>query len=102
MHRDVKPENILIESLRDMRIKLADFSFATFNYDGKILGSPAFMAPEVILGQEYDTKVDVWSVGVIVYYMLSGRLPFQGQDVHKTFKAILSSQSLEGNFSLAF
>lgn len=73
-HRDLKPENILM--IDEDNIKLADFGFAV-NLSGrkenKKLGSPLFMAPEVLRGDNYTTKVDIWSIGVIVHLLLTGR-----------------------------
>jgi len=85
-HRDLKPENILLESksIDNLEVKIADFGFASF-FDPKdglqtILGSPLYMAPELVKAQKYDEKVDIWSIGVISYMLLSGRSPFPGRD----------------------
>jgi serine/threonine protein kinase len=86
-HRDLKPENVLMYStdIEDIQIKVADFGFAT-----KILpninlgcGSSLYMAPEIYAGKVYNEKVDVWSVGVITFVVLSGSPPFyeKGVDV---------------------
>jgi len=87
MHRDLKPENILCEENADdpdnnnIWIKLTDFGFAT-KYDPDhpkqtlSLGSPLYMAPELVQEIAYDNKVDVWSVGVITYILMSGSPPF--------------------------
>lgn len=85
VHRDIKPENVLLESKDPTkhRIKLTDFGFAKVldpNQDGltDTLGSPLYMAPEIIKKIPYDQKVDIWSMGVIVYILLCGRPPFKG------------------------
>jgi serine/threonine protein kinase len=76
IHRDIKPENIL---LFEEGVKLADFgSSIQLSPDSReqLCGTPEYLAPEVIENQRYDEKVDVWSVGVLVYEMLLGRTPF--------------------------
>ena len=77
-HRDMKPENILLVSnkMDDFRVKIADLGFAQ-EFDREkgldlVLGTPLYMAPELVLHQKYTEKVDVWSLGVIVYQLLSG------------------------------
>ena len=57
-----------------------------------ILGTPLYMAPELCKGDEYDLKVDVWSLGVIVYAMLCGNLPFNGKDNEQIRDSILESE----------
>jgi serine/threonine protein kinase len=83
-HRDLKPENILLESKdrNNLEIKISDFGFSCF-FDPKegldlVLGSPLYMAPEIILNKKYNEKVDIWSIGVISYMLLTGRNPFPG------------------------
>lgn len=94
-HRDLKPENILLESqdIENLNVKIADFGFSCFfdPHEGLklVLGSPLYMAPELVKGQEYDEKVDIWSLGVISYILISGKNPFPGktrQDVHQMIK----------------
>ena len=62
-------------------MKIADFGFAWFLQDGvmaaTLCGSPMYMAPEVIMSQQYDAKADLWSIGTIMYQCLTGRAPFQ-------------------------
>lgn len=77
-HRDMKPENILLVSnqMNDFRVKIADLGFAQ-QFDKEkglelVLGTPLYMAPELVQHQKYSEKVDVWSLGVIVYQLLSG------------------------------
>ena len=88
VHRDIKPENILLcpEESRPgevIQVKLTDFGFATFFKKGEslkqVLGSPLYMAPEIVQEQAYNTKVDIWSVGVIAHILLSGSPPFFGK-----------------------
>ena len=84
-HRDLKPENILLESKdKDkLEVKISDFGFACFfdteNGLDTVLGSALYMAPEIILKQNYNEKVDIWAIGVIAYMLLTGRNPFPGQ-----------------------
>jgi len=96
VHRDLKPENILLESEDpdNLNIKITDFGFACF-FNPKeqglreVLGSPLYMAPEIIQEQPYNHKVDIWSIGVITYILLSGRPPFKGQSKNEIFRSIM-------------
>ena len=96
MHRDIKPENILIEHIniidKEITVKLSDFGFATyFNEKDKLthsLGSSLYMAPELIKGQKYGEKVDVWSACVVTFMMLSGYPPFEGEENKDIYRAI--------------
>eukprot|EP00747_Dinoflagellata_sp_TGD_P021980 gnl/TRDRNA2_/TRDRNA2_128830_c1_seq1.p1 gnl/TRDRNA2_/TRDRNA2_128830_c1~~gnl/TRDRNA2_/TRDRNA2_128830_c1_seq1.p1 ORF type:complete len:528 (-),score=106.26 gnl/TRDRNA2_/TRDRNA2_128830_c1_seq1:291-1853(-) len=84
VHRDIKPENFLLQEsgvpLHSNTIKLIDFGMAQrFGPDRALTtkcGTVLFMAPEIYLREEYDEKVDVWSVGVILYILVSGKPPF--------------------------
>jgi len=91
VHRDLKPENILLDD--DFNVKITDFGLSNEMTDGDFLatscGSPNYAAPEVIRGGVYaGPEIDVWSAGVILYVMLSGRLPFEDEDVHRLFSKI--------------
>ncbi|GER41580.1 calcium-dependent protein kinase family protein [Striga asiatica] len=90
-HRDIKPDNILFNSYNEL--KLADFGsaecFANSNFMSGIVGTPYYVAPEVVAGMEYGEKVDVWSAGVILYIMLSGIPPFYGESARDIFEAVL-------------
>ncbi|KAK6911333.1 Protein kinase domain [Dillenia turbinata] len=90
-HRDLKPDNVLFDQWNNL--KLADFGSAEWvNGDEKmegIVGTPYYVAPEVILGREYNEKVDVWSAGVILYIMLSGIPPFYGESPADIFEAVI-------------
>lgn len=94
-HRDIKPENILLASkdVDNMDIKITDFGFAKC-YDPveggltETLGSPLYMAPEIIKKLPYDCSVDIWALGVLTYIMLSGRPPFKGKSKDDVFVEI--------------
>ena len=89
-HRDVRLENILIDSLNSsgdkLNIKLTDFGCADFFsmsngcMQGQVGGNNC-MAPEMVMNDTYDCKVDVWSAAVVVYILLSGEMPFYGKDI---------------------
>lgn len=84
-HRDLKPENILLSTLKnDSIIKIADFGFAKYKVIPHSLqtecGTPKYMAPEILKGVKYDTKADIWSLGVITFVLLGGYYPFLGDD----------------------
>ncbi|XP_077229245.1 phosphoenolpyruvate carboxylase kinase 1-like [Tasmannia lanceolata] len=91
VHRDIKPENILFDGRN--RLKLADFGSADCLHEDRsmreIVGTPYYVAPEVISGRDYNEKVDVWSAGVILYIMLAGIPPFYGESASEIFEAVL-------------
>jgi hypothetical protein len=84
VHRDVKPSNILVD--RSGRVKLTDFGIARISSDpsltqtGMVTGSPAYLPPEVASGERGDEAVDVWSLGATIFYVLSGRTPYEMGD----------------------
>lgn len=85
IHRDIKPENILLEDRHDLlNLKLIDFGTAVFQErDGRVkgaIGTAYYIAPEVLSGQAYDEKCDLWSCGVIMYVLLTGHAPFEGEN----------------------
>ncbi len=85
VHRDIKPENIHL--LPDGLVKLTDFGIARIVFepnitiDGQIFGTPSYMSPEQIEGGEIDHRTDIFSVGVVLYEMLTGRKPFTGESI---------------------
>lgn len=89
-HRDIKPENLLFDSMGNL--KVADFGSAEWFGDGKnmsgVVGTPYYVAPEVLMGREYNEKVDVWSSGVLLYIMLAGIPPFYGDSAAEIFEAV--------------
>lgn len=90
MHRDIKPDNILVHN---GNIKIADFGFCKplDNQNAMVqtmLGSPIYMAPEVIKGEVYTNKADIWSLGVVLYQMLFGKCPFESKSIAKLIKML--------------
>ncbi|XP_025027174.1 serine/threonine-protein kinase ULK3 isoform X3 [Python bivittatus] len=98
-HLDLKPQNILLRSLQKPHLKLADFGFAQHMSprDEKhvLRGSPLYMAPEMVCSRQYDARVDLWSVGVILYEALFGRPPFASKSFAELEEKIRSSQPIE-------
>jgi serine/threonine protein kinase len=85
IHRDLKPENLILKNKDDdYEVKIADFGLASFIKPGEKLhlpcGSPGYVGPEVLneKGEGYDTQADVFSIGVILYVLLTGRPAFPG------------------------
>ncbi|OAY44292.1 phosphoenolpyruvate carboxylase kinase 2 [Manihot esculenta] len=91
VHRDIKPDNILFDSRN--RVKLADFGSADWLGEvgtiSGVVGTPYYVAPEVVMGREYNEKSDVWSAGVVLYVMLAGIPPFYGETVEEIFEAVI-------------
>ncbi len=92
VHRDIKPENVMIRS--DGVIKLMDFGIAQILDDqkltltGQLIGSPAYMAPELISGRPLDQRTDLFSLGILLYQLATGRLPFSGRNPHEVLNRI--------------
>lgn len=92
-HRDLKPENLLLLSKDDdSAVKIADFGFAKKVYEESSLttqcGTPGYVAPEILEGTPYDQRVDMWSVGVILYILLGGYPPFIESTQRDLFRKI--------------
>jgi serine/threonine protein kinase len=92
LHRDVKPANVMVT--RDGEVKLMDFGIAKDARDadltkaGMLVGSPSYLAPEVLTGDDADARADVWALGVTLYELVAGEKPFKGKDAQELFGAI--------------
>ena len=111
LHRDIKPENIMIR--QDGYAKVLDFGLAKLTEQkpqddsvdlegttkglvktnpGMVMGTVSYMSPEQARGKETDVRTDIWSLGVVLYEMLSGRLPFSGETVSHTIVSIMEKE----------
>ncbi len=86
VHRDVKPSNIMM--IRDGHVKITDFGIARMEsaavrtQTGMVLGSPKYMSPEQVMGKLIDQRSDIFSLGVMLYEMLTGKAPFMGENIN--------------------
>src|SRR5687767_14381592 len=109
VHRDIKPDNIMVR--RDGYVKVLDFGLAKIagrpsggadseaqtralvvTDSGAVMGTVSYMSPEQTAGGEVDTRTDIWSLGVVLYEMLTGRLPFRGKSASHTIVSILDDE----------
>jgi len=90
MHRDFKPENILFNS--DWHIKVIDFGTAKYvgkgGRSGSFEGTPEYMSPELLIDNSCDVRCDFWALGVILYQLLTGKLPFRGNNPWHTMQKV--------------
>ncbi|KAK7258408.1 hypothetical protein RIF29_23983 [Crotalaria pallida] len=100
IHRDLKPQNLLLATNEATPLmKIGDFGFARSlaphdELADTLCGSPLYMAPEIIQNQKYDAKADLWSVGAILFQLVTGRPPFEGNSQYQLFQNILKSTEL--------
>ncbi|MBV8575729.1 MAG: serine/threonine protein kinase, partial [Acetobacteraceae bacterium] len=97
VHRDVKPANIIL--IDDGRVKITDFGSAHVETSdmtrlGSVLGTPAYMSPEQVLGERVDPRTDIYSAGVVLYQLLLGRRPFEGSTLSIMHKIINAPPAL--------
>jgi len=99
IHRDIKPENVMIR--RDGRVKLMDFGVARvldegqITLDGSLLGSPAYMSPQQALDEKLDGRSDLFSLGTVLFYAVTGTVPFSGSNASVILRNIIDGQRLE-------
>ncbi len=95
VHRDIKPDNIQLTS--SGVVKITDFGIARLTFqpnltmDGQVFGTPSYMSPEQVVGKEIDQRTDIFSVGVMLYEMVTGNKPFTGDNVISITHAIVNS-----------
>jgi len=91
IHRDIKPENVLLGE--NLVAKLTDFGWSNYMQDDEkrttVCGTPIYLAPEIIKEQGHDEKVDVWCIGVLLFELITGNVPFQGTDIDTLKQNIL-------------
>src|SRR5439155_3654686 len=104
IHRDLKSGNVMVTA--DGRVKVLDFGLAkrvweaeleevrtpsvSLTASGAIVGTPHYLAPEVMLGRKADARSDLWALGVLLYEMATGSLPFEGKTVYQLMAAIMN------------
>lgn len=99
IHRDLKPENLLLSSCQtDAVLKISDFGLSRVKAPNEhvetVCGSPLYMAPEILHFQQYDEKVDMWSIGIILFELLHGYPPFCGRSNVQLLRNIQSCTQL--------
>jgi serine/threonine protein kinase len=97
IHRDLKPSNIMVDE--DRVVRLMDFGLAKFisddaavTADGRLVGTFRYMPPEQILGEKLDARADLYSLGVIMYELLSGRAPFDAKTPYELWQKVLETE----------
>ena len=100
IHRDLKPENILVN--KDLKLKIADFGLALILNEpsvteaSSIVGTPAYMSPEQIRGEQLDERSDLFSLGILLLELFTGENPFLGKDTGSTLNNILTMDLSSG------
>ena len=91
IHRDIKPENVLLNE--GIVAKLTDFGWSNYIQEDKerktVCGTPIYLAPEIIKEQGHDERVDIWCIGVLLFELITGSVPFQGKDLETLKSNIL-------------
>jgi len=94
IHRDLKPENVLLDE--NGHVHLADFGLSRrvgrHGRSGSFVGTPFYVAPEILTTREYGAAVDWWSYGVLLFNLLTGEVPFYGKETEQIFEAVLKRQ----------
>jgi serine/threonine-protein kinase len=97
VHRDVKPSNVMVD-LPTHQVKLTDFGIARLDEgvrtrSGQMIGTPAFMAPEQLIGSRIDGRADLYGLGVMLFQLLSGRLPYEGDSMGQLLARIARGEA---------
>ena len=93
IHRDIKPENILFKNEKNLFIKLIDYGSCEIftelkQRSNRRIGTPSYVSPEIINGDNYSYECDIWALGVLMYFILSGKMPFDGVSANDIFNSI--------------
>uniref|UniRef100_A0A8C9LH16 Protein kinase domain-containing protein n=1 Tax=Piliocolobus tephrosceles TaxID=591936 RepID=A0A8C9LH16_9PRIM len=99
MHRDIKPENILLRTKNNVKsVVLSDFGLAKITASNQsvvksrsVCGSDFYLAPEIIKKKEYGIKIDIWSLGVLIFFIITGKVPFTGKNANELYNNILKA-----------
>eukprot|EP00366_Plasmodium_knowlesi_P002876 XP_002260373.1 protein kinase, putative [Plasmodium knowlesi strain H] len=99
MHRDIKPENILLRTKDNIKsVVLSDFGLAKITPSNQavvksrsVCGSDFYLAPEIIKNKEYGIKIDIWSLGVLIFFIITGKVPFTGKNANELYNNILKA-----------
>jgi len=97
VHRDIKPSNIMVQ--KGNQVKIADFGIARMTASllstetGKVLGSPLYMSPEQVTNRPLDSRSDIFSAGTMLFQMLTGQLPFSGDNAHSVMYQIVHEEA---------
>src|SRR5690242_12026389 len=95
VHRDIKPSNVMVNQRRQVKVMdfgLARLADATVTLTGHVAGTPAYMSPEQVQGETADERSDIWALGVTLYEMITGKLPFRGERMEAVLHGIQSAE----------